>query len=243
MIELIEADRAVDLFSQEHFGLSFLLPNIIVKNHPSISTFLARSIPPACVLTVLFAATLPAQAAIIWNGPTISFSKAAFANPALPGNQDRLTSDVWLTRGSSAGLYNAALETGFTSFSSPANTEWSYGTLANYASLTYTNWEGWFGGPPPGGGGPGSTVGKDAVLHLISDDIYLSIKFTSFGSSGGAFSYNRSTPSVVPEASSVAILTAGLMIFLFRRGAKALRHPTRAAPGWTESTNYPTCRR
>ena len=159
-----------------------------VKHRRSISYSLANSIRASGVLAVLILATVPAGAAILWNGPTISFSKAAFADPTLPANQDRLASDVWLTRGSSSGLYNAARETGFADFSSPAGTEWSYGTLANYASLTYTNWEGWFGGPRPNGGGPGSTVGKDAVLHLISDDIYLSIKFTSFGSSGGAFS-------------------------------------------------------
>jgi len=216
---------------------------MIVKDRRSISYLLANSIGASCVLAVLSAATVPAGAAILWNGPTVSFSKAAFADPTLPANQDRLTSDVWLTRSSSSGLYNAALESGFVNFFSPAGTEWSYGTLANYASLTYTNWEGWFGGPPPNGGGPGSTVGKDAVLHLISDDIYLSIKFTSFGSSGGAFSYDRSTPSVVPEPSSGVIMTAGLMIFLFRRGAIVLRHPTRAAPGGRESANYRTCRR
>src|SRR6266581_1511835 len=224
--------------TQEHFGLLFLLTSMIVNHRRSISPLVGR-----CLSAVLFVATVQARAAVLWNGPIISFSKAAFADPALPANQDRLTSDVWLTRNSSSGLYNAALETGFVNFFSPTNTEWSYGTLANYASLTYTNWEGWFGGPPPGGGGPGSTVGKDAVLHLISDDIYLSIKFTSFGSSGGAFSYDRSTPSVVPEPSSAVLMAAGLMIFLFTRGATVLRHPIRAAPGLRESANYRTYRK
>jgi len=216
---------------------------MIVKHRRSISHLLGNSIGASCSLAVLFAAAVPAGAAVLWNGQTISFSKAAFADPTLPANQDRLTSDVWLTRSSSSGLYNAALETGFANFFSPAGTEWSYGTLANYASLTYTNWEGWYGGPPPNGGGPGSTVGKDAVLHLISDDIYLSIKFTSFGSSGGAFAYDRSTPSVVPEPSSAVLMAAGLMIFLFTRGATVLRHPIRAAPGLRESANYRTYRK
>src|SRR5437763_1776665 len=198
-----------------------------VKDRRSVSYLLAKSIGAACILAILIAATAPARAAILWNGPTVSFSKVALADPTLPANQDRLTSDVWLARGNSSGLYNAASETGFTAFSSPAGTEWSYGTLANYASLTYTNWEGWFGGP--NGGGPGSTVGKDAVLHLISDDIYLSIKFTSFGSFGGAFSYDRSTPSAVPEPSSMVIMAAaGFMIFLFqaRRNSLAPPHPS-----------------
>ncbi len=122
---------------------------MIVKHRRSVCHLLANPIAVPCVLAILFLATVPAGAAIIWNGPTSSFSKAAFADPTLPANQDRLTSDVWLTRNSSSGLYNVALETGFVNFLSPTNTEWSYGTLANYASLTYTNWEGWFGGPPP----------------------------------------------------------------------------------------------
>jgi hypothetical protein len=38
-------------------------------------------------------------------------------------------------------------------------------------------------------------VGKNAVLHLISDDIYLSVKFTAWGGSGtNGFAYTRSTP-------------------------------------------------
>jgi len=57
-------------------------------------------------------------------------------------------------------------------------------------------------------------IGQDAVLHLISDDIYLSIKFTGWGGAGGSFSYDRSTPTPVPEPSAYAlILLAGLVIF------------------------------
>lgn len=38
-------------------------------------------------------------------------------------------------------------------------------------------------------------VGKSAVLHLIPNDIYLDIKFLSWGQAGGGgFSYQRSTP-------------------------------------------------
>jgi glucose/arabinose dehydrogenase len=131
------------------------------------------------------------RAPIIWNGPAISFNKPAGADYTLPENQDRLTDSVWLTRATIQGLFNIKTELSFINFSSPANTEWAYGTTANYATLTYNNWESWTGGP---GGGPPSTVGKDAVLHLISDNIYLDLKFTGWGGSGGQFSYTRSTP-------------------------------------------------
>ena len=134
------------------------------------------------------------RAAQVWNGPLITFTLASGANPNLPTNQDRLTPNVWITRGAFQGIYNAAAETSYTHNFSPANTEWAYGSLANYASLTYTDWETWNIGNPP------STVGQPAVMHLISDDIYLSVTFTSWGQMGaGGFSYQRSTPAPSPS--------------------------------------------
>ncbi len=127
---------------------------------------------------------------IIWNGPTINFTKANFVDWTLPANQDQLTANVWLTRANTKGLFNIAQETGY-SLTSPADTEWAYGTLADYASLTYQPWVNWNVGNPP------STVGQEAVLHLISENIYLSIKFTLWSENvtgGGGFSYQRSTP-------------------------------------------------
>lgn len=167
-----------------------------MKNHKRSIDLLAHLVASAIVLPAFLLVTSPAAAATIWNGPTTTFTKADFADPTLAANQDQLTSNVWLTRGSGAGLYNAKTETNYTRFSSPADTEWSYGLLANYASLIYTNWEGWFGGPF--GGGPASTLNKDAVVHLKTDDIYLSIKFLTWSNGhlepGGGFSYVRSTP-------------------------------------------------
>src|ERR1022692_1327849 len=107
------------------------------------------------------AASVTTAAATIWNGPSVSESDAS--------QPDKITARVWLTRGSTQGLYNAVTETGFTHFFSPADTEWADGTTASYASLSYTNWNYWarniHGGPP-------STVGVNAVVHLITDDIY-----------------------------------------------------------------------
>ena len=109
---------------------------------------------------------VPAHAATVWNGPTITFSNGPAANPTLPQNQDHLTPNVWITRGSTEGIFNIAKENSFTKFFSPADTAWSYGALSDYASLTYTDWEDWFGGPV--GGGPIVTVGKPAVVHLTT---------------------------------------------------------------------------
>jgi hypothetical protein len=128
---------------------------------------------------------------VIWNGPSITFSKAALADYTLPENQDHITDRVWLTRATTNGLFNIKAETFFTHLLSPLRTEWAYGTTANYDTLTYHDWETWTGGS---GGGPPSTVGKDAVLHLVTENIYIDINFTSWGGSGGQFGYVRSTP-------------------------------------------------
>ena len=163
-----------------------------------------RSISSSVILLLAVAA----HAATVWDGPTISFSKANYANPLLAENQDRLTANVWITRNSAQGLFNAHTEGGFTHFVSPAGTEWANGSLENYATLSYTDWNHWAKGVNPN---PYATVGVQAVLHLIPDDIYLSVRFTSWTggapgggpSYGGGFSYLRSTP--VPEPSSLLL--------------------------------------
>jgi hypothetical protein len=138
------------------------------------------------------AAPVAMDAGTIWTGTSISFSKSGGDDPTQPANQDRITPNVWLTRGGVHGIYNIKTESFFTHFSSPADTEWADGTTAN-TNLTYVNWNTWAKGVHLG---PPSTVGVDAVLHLISDDIYIDIKFTAW-SSGGDFSYQRSTPRSV----------------------------------------------
>jgi hypothetical protein len=147
----------------------------------------------------------------LWTGPNITFTKANGANPSLAPNQDRLTSTDWITRSSSQGLFNAHEEGGFSHFFSPSDTEWADGSLANYASLTYHDWNTWAKGVH---GGPPTTIGVPAVVHLTSEDIYFSIKFTSWtsGGAGGGFSYTRSTPSVVPEPSAGLLLLTGLAL-------------------------------
>ena len=136
------------------------------------------------------------QGAIIWNGPSFSFNHAAGAGTSV---QDHLTPNVWLTRGDTEGLFNVATEGAYTHFFSPQNTEWAYGALTDYASLGYANWETWNGHRPP------NMVDQPAVVHLISENIYLSLTFTSWGGVGGSYSYDRSTPSAVPEPSAWAL--------------------------------------
>jgi len=141
------------------------------------------------------AAPVATPAATVWTGPTVSESDVT--------EPDKMTAKVWLTRGGSQGLYNAVTESGFTHFFSPADTEWADGTTANYATLSYTDWNTWakniHGGPP-------STVGVNAVVHLKTDDIYVNIMFTSW-SMGSAYSYQRSSPAPANQPPTVAIIS------------------------------------
>ena len=129
------------------------------------------------------------EATQVWDGPSITFAEGG-TDPTKATNQDRITPNVWLTRAATRGLFNAKHESGYTQDFSPEDTEWANGSLANYATLSYQPWEIWNGKNPP------SMVGQQAVVHFISEDIYLSISFTFWGSSAaGRFSYVRSTPA------------------------------------------------
>lgn len=130
--------------------------------------------------------------------PKKFFMKADSADWNLPENQDRISDAVWITRGNQRGIFNIASETAYTSPTSPANTEWAFGSASDFESLTFANWEAWHGANPP------SSVGQDAVIHLIAEDIYLDIKFLGWtagpqggGTGGGGFMYERSTCSTV----------------------------------------------
>lgn len=129
-----------------------------------------------------------ARAGTVWTGPSLSFTNVVSTDV------DQITPNVWITRGAAQGIYNSKTESGFTHSFSPADTAWADGTTAN-TNLTYTDWNTWakitHGGPP-------STMGVSAVVHLLSEDIYVGVVFTSWGSLGsGGFSYQRSTPPVV----------------------------------------------
>ena len=162
----------------------------------------------ATLVALLSLAVKPTLALEVWNGPSINFTNFSSADV------DQITPSVWITRGSRRGLYNPVIEGGYTHSLSPIGTEWAFGELTNYASLNYKDWEDWFGGA--GGGGPPSTVGKDAVLHVIPEDVYISVKFTSWTIAGSGFSYTRSTPALVPEPSTALSFTTGLALLGLR---------------------------
>lgn len=169
----------------------------MIQLHQAVG--LARTVRlVVCLLGAVLVAPSSAKAQTVWTNTPMAFTNYPGSDPTLPSSQDRMTPNVWLTRDSSHGPFNARYETTFTAYLSPYDTEWANGTTANYASLSYTDWYDWSKGV---NSTPTNTVGVNAVLHLISEDIYLDIKFTSWGSHGtGGFSYIRSTPPNIPPS-------------------------------------------
>ena len=164
---------------------------------------------PALVanIALLLALTSAVRAQTVWSGFSVEFSKPLFGLPTEPENQDRITDNVWLTRGVQRGLFNVRTESGYVDNVSPADTEWATGLMpansgeaiaaANWADLTFTDWVTAYGGMGSNQL-PARLLGNNAVVHLITDDIYLDLQFTEWGGSGGNFAYQRATGTIIP---------------------------------------------
>jgi len=184
---------------------------------PTAFSLLLRAL--GCVVVLTGAATWAAAEPIVWTGPTSTFSKPSGADHTLPVNQDRLTANAALTRGNTQGMINIQAEGSFTG-TSPADTQWATAlnnpgdTIAatNWAALDFTTWAAAYANSI----GP-NILNYNAVVHLLTDDVYLDLQFTSYqgGGSGGAFSYQRSTP--VPEPATFALALLALTPLAWRR--------------------------
>ena len=158
-----------------------------------------------------------------WSGPKITFTKEANSNWALEENQDRITDEVWITRQARWSIFNIADGdiSSKTQCDSPQpnGTEWAFGTIADgVENLTFDTFLG-ADFTMCNVGQSGSPIGKDAVLHLIEEDIYIDIKFLSWGmggGGGGSFSYERSTD----ESVSTTELENGVQVTLFPNPAQ-----------------------
>ena len=187
--------------------------------------------------TILFCALLSVSftgfTATIWDGPTIEFAKKPSADGTVLENQDQLSNDVIFARGSVRGLYNAAQESSYNQVKndSPAGTLWAFSGMGgnpsgsdfsaqNYAALNFDHWVSALGGP---NNLAGNIVNRPAIVHLIDQDIYLALEFSSWGvrpSSGAGFTYSRATPSVVPIPLSLPLLLSGFAISAFLSGSR-----------------------
>ena len=172
------------------------------------------------IVVGLLLATSAADGAIIWSGLTTSFSKASFTDHTQPQNQDRITDTVWLTRAATQGLFNIHTESSYAA-TSPAGTRWATDinnagktiAAANWADLAFTDWITAYGGTGTTQL-PSRLIGRDAVVHLVQEGVYLDLRFTSWdsGSGPGGFAYQRAE-GVIPEPASVsaALLLAALV--------------------------------
>src|SRR5688572_2491697 len=103
----------------------------------------------ATTATLHFAISGSAAAQTVWTGFAHSFTKPLFGEATAPENQDRITDNVWLTRGNNRGLFNIRKEASYSDLS-PADTEWATEliqanegkkiTATNWANLAFDNW-------------------------------------------------------------------------------------------------------
>lgn len=124
----------------------------------------------------------------VWTGADITFTKGNDANPNEAANQDRLTDNVWITRGNNGGqIYNAKSEGSANKNNSPTGTAWAVGDIDDIANLNFRPFR-------QAVGSPKSVVGRNLVLHLIEDNVYVKVRFTDWSSNkGGGFTYVRSS--------------------------------------------------
>ncbi|MGA2658707.1 MAG: Ig-like domain-containing protein [Verrucomicrobiota bacterium] len=147
---------------------------------------------------VLAAIALPlSHAATLWTGPTTDFTQS----PTSPSDVI-LAGKVVLTRGSNDVLYNTAAGETSAGPSSPLDTEWAFGALADYSELSYQSLESMRNGDLAA-----LLLNQAMVMHLINEDIYLSVEFTQWGQNkAGGFAYTRSTPAVSVPPPTVSII-------------------------------------
>ena len=137
---------------------------------------------------------------------SVTFTKEADADYSLPENQDRITENVWITRGSSGWLYNAKVEDS-NNDESPAGVLWAFGSTSSHDSGTNYDYlksivtanlgddEDYYGGYYGYGGGFSSLEGETLSMYIAEIDQYYDVTFNTWGigdeGNGGAVSYTR----------------------------------------------------
>ncbi|MEQ8234934.1 MAG: PQQ-dependent sugar dehydrogenase [Gammaproteobacteria bacterium] len=173
-------------------------------------------------------------AATVWSGPEVGFLKLG-TDPLTV--EDVLNADVSLTRGASGFLFNPrGGDTGPTG-GAPSGTRWAFDTLignpdgvefaaANHAHLQFLPFLDAVGGTNGTGGAgvPNVVLAHPGVLHLVTADVYLDIRFLQWTSPfqipASAVEYVRSSPVPVPAA---WLLLGSAALALVRRARRPAR--------------------
>jgi len=160
----------------------------------------------SCLLPAVLAIALaPAtHAATLWTGADTNFTQSAtnLVDVLVPGA-------VSLTRGFSQWLYNPAGGDQGPAPGTPTDTEWAFGTLDNYAALGYETFDSYRNGDLSA-----LLVGNPMVVHLVNEDIYLSLTFSQWPQNGGYFAYTRSTPAPPPSGTITSgAITSNQFVF------------------------------
>jgi hypothetical protein len=143
---------------------------------------------------LLLAVFHQSYAATLWIGPSIVWTKSG-STPS----DTILAGKVVLTRSNGGVLYNTAMGESFPGTNSPIGTKWAFGSLSNYSTLTYQSMDSMRNGDLAA-----LILNQPMVMHIIADDIYLSVTFTIWGQNGaGTVSYIRSTPAPIALTSPV----------------------------------------
>ena len=121
----------------------------------------------------------------------VRFTKAANSDWQLIENQDRITSNVWLTRRSQGLLFNAKVESEHNG-SGPKGTKWFLGSLEDYSEEQLRSLE-FVSMKSAAKAKMRDVPGKTFIVHLVEDDTFIELLFHSWGnkSEGGGFSYSR----------------------------------------------------
>jgi hypothetical protein len=162
----------------------------------------------ACVLIVL---PFTGVAQIVWKKSegTKTITKPSYADWTQEANQDRITDSVWITRANSQRIFNIRKENA-SATTSPFGTEWAFGTTDSFTTLTYKTFT------TLSGNDPQSLIGKNLVLHLTAENVYIDFKFLSYagGNTGGGFSYIRADGILPVELTSFTAAATGSTVRL-----------------------------
>ena len=126
---------------------------------------------------------------------SVTFTKNNYADWQLPQNQDRVTDNIWITRGDNSFIFNAFNEMAGWHPHGVDGVEWAIGPLENIDNLIFETDFVMMLDHSVGNSLNNIFIPNNLpmVMHLIEDDIYYEVQWHSWTESaqGGGFSYTR----------------------------------------------------